>query len=44
MKLDAGTTKQFRAEARMHRVAEELCEDMTQIEQDPAQPEVAERR
>jgi len=42
MKLDAGTTKQFRADACMHRIAEKLrAEDTTQIGHRPAPIEVA---
>ncbi|MBA2632512.1 MAG: hypothetical protein H0U86_05870 [Chloroflexi bacterium] len=42
MKLYAGTTEQFRADARMHRIAEKLrAEYRTQIGHRPAPSEVA---
>jgi hypothetical protein len=42
MKLYAGTTEQFRAEARMHRIAEKLrAEYPAQIAHRPAPSEVA---
>jgi hypothetical protein len=42
MKLDAGTTEQFRADARMHRSAEKLrAECTTRIGHRPAPSEVA---
>ena len=42
MKLYAGTTEQFRADARMHRIAEKLrAEYTTQIGHRPAPSEVA---
>jgi hypothetical protein len=42
MKLYAGTTEQFRAEARMHRIAEKLRAEYTaQIGHRPAPSEVA---
>jgi hypothetical protein len=42
MKLYAGTTEQFRADAQMHRIAEKLrAEYTTQIGHEPAPSEVA---
>jgi uncharacterized protein len=41
MKLYAGTTEEFRADARMHRIAEKLHEYTTQIGHRPAPSEVA---
>ena len=42
MKLHAGTTEQFRADAQMHRIAEKLrAEYTTQIGHRPAASEVA---